>query len=117
MALKIHTQIAGEVVILYCDGRIMFGDEGAVLRERVGSMLTGTPKIVLNLQGVDHVDSGGLGILVGLAISARNRGGELKLVSPRGHVKDVLRRTHVDTLFRVYSDNDEAIAAFRTQVV
>ncbi|MGA8622457.1 MAG: STAS domain-containing protein [Candidatus Sulfotelmatobacter sp.] len=117
MALKIQTQIAGGVVILCCDGRIVFGDEGAVVRERVGNMLTGTPKIVLNLHGVDHIDSGGLGILVGLSISARNRGGELKLVSPREHVKDLFRRTHLDTLFRVYKDNDEAIAAFRTQVV
>jgi len=117
MALKVQTQIVGGVVILCCDGRIVFGDEGAVMRERVGSLLTGTPNIVLNLHGVDHIDSGGLGILVGLSISARNLGGELKLVSPREHVKDLLRRTHLDTLFHVYKDNDEAIAAFRTQVV
>jgi hypothetical protein len=43
MALRIHTQIAGDVFILLCDGRIVFGDEGAVLRERVVTMLTGTP--------------------------------------------------------------------------
>jgi hypothetical protein len=51
MALRIHTQIAGDVFILLCDGRIVFGDEGAVLRERVVKMLTGTPKIVVNLHG------------------------------------------------------------------
>jgi anti-sigma B factor antagonist len=117
MVLKIQTQIAGGVVVLCCDGRIVFGDEGAALRERVGSLLTGTPKIVLNLHGVDHIDSGGLGILVGLSISARNRGGEIKLVSPNEHVRDVFRRTHLDSLFHVYRDNDEAIAAFGKEVV
>src|SRR5713101_5703883 len=74
MALRIQTQISGDVFIFLCDGRIVFGDEGAVLRERIGNMLPATPKIVVNLSGVDYIDSGGLGILVGLLVSARNRG-------------------------------------------
>lgn len=51
MALRIDTQIAGDVFILLFDGRIVFGDEDAILRERVGSMLPGTPKIVVNPKG------------------------------------------------------------------
>jgi anti-sigma B factor antagonist len=93
MALRVQTQISGDVFILRCDGRLVFGDEGAALRERVGNMLAGSPRIVINLKGVHHIDSGGLGILAGLSVSARNRGGELKLVSPSKRVNDVLRRT------------------------
>jgi hypothetical protein len=54
-------------------------------------------------------------LLVGLLVSARKRGGELKLVSPRKRVKDVLRRTNLDRIFGVYGTNDEAVAAFREQ--
>ena len=117
MALRVQTQISGDVFILRCNGRIVFGDECAVLRERVVNMLPGTPKIILDLKGVDHIDSGGLGMLVGLLVSARNRGGELKLASPRKRVKDVLRRTNLNTIFRVYDNNDEAVAAFGKQRV
>ena len=116
MALSVETQISGDVFILRCNGRIVFGDECAVLRERVVSILTGSPKIVVNLAGVDHIDSEGLGMLVGHLVSARNRGGELKLASPCTRVKDLLRRTNLDTIFRVYANNDEAVAAFRKQV-
>ena len=77
MALTLQTQVSGDVFILHCDGRIVFGDEGAALRERVRNLLKGSPKIVVNLASVEHVDSEGLGILVGLFTSARNRGGEL----------------------------------------
>jgi anti-sigma B factor antagonist len=115
MALKVQTQISGHVYILHCEGRIVFGDEGAALRERVRNLLTGTPKIVINLERVDHVDSGGLGILVGLCVSAKNRGGELILVSPNEHVRNTLRRTCLDTIFRVYGNDDEAVTAFREQ--
>ena len=116
MALKVQTHISGDVCILHCSGRIVFGDEGAALRERGRNILAGTAKVVVNLNGVDYIDSGGLGILVGLLVSARNRGGELKLVSPRKRVKDLLRRTHLHAIFGVYENNDDAVAAFRKQV-
>jgi|SRR5690348_2876110 hypothetical protein len=44
MALRVQTQISGDVFIRRCDGRIVFGDEGGILRERVGNMLMGTPR-------------------------------------------------------------------------
>ena len=116
MALRIKTQISGDVFIVRCDGRIVFGDEGAALRERVGNMLSGSPRIVVNLNGVHYVDSEGLGVLVGLSVSARNRGGELKLVSPSQRVSDLLRRTRLDTIISVYRNDKEAVAAFRKQV-
>ena len=116
MALRVESQVSGDVFILHCEGRIVFGDEGAILRERIKQLLTGTPKIVVNLHEVDHIDSGGLGILVGLLVSAKNRGGELKLVSPKERVNDVLRLTYLDTLFKVYGNDEEAVTAFQKQV-
>jgi anti-sigma B factor antagonist len=115
MALRVQTQISGHVYVLHCEGRIVFGDEGAALHERVRNLLTGTAQIVINLGGVDHIDSGGIGVLVGLLVAARNRGGELKLVSPNEHVYGSLRRTCLDTVFRLYASDDEAVAAFAKQ--
>jgi hypothetical protein len=43
MALRVKTQISGDVFTFLCDSRIVFGDEGSVLRERIGSVLPGTP--------------------------------------------------------------------------
>ena len=48
MALRVQTQITGDVFVFLCDGRIVYGDEGAALRERVGNILPGTPRIVHN---------------------------------------------------------------------
>ena len=116
MTLRMQTQISGDVFIVRCEGRIVFGDEGAALRERIADMLSGSPRIVVNLNGVEYLDSGGLGILVGLSVSTRNRGGELKLVNPSQRVSDVLRRTKLDTIISVYGNDEEAVAAFRKQV-
>ena len=110
--LRIQTQLRGDVFVFHCQGRLVFDDEGAVLRERVGSMLSGSPNVVVNLREVDHIDSGGIGVLVGLLLSARNRGGDLKLAAPNQHVTDVLRRTNLHTVFKLYARDDEAVAAF-----
>jgi anti-anti-sigma factor len=65
---------------------------------------------------VDYIDSGGLGILVGRLVSARNRGGELKLISPNQRTKELLRRHKSGQHIKVYGNNEEAVAAFRKQV-
>jgi anti-sigma B factor antagonist len=112
MALTVATQIRGDVVVFRCRGRIVFQDEGVVLRERVKNELTGTSKIVIDLCSVDYLDSAGLGILVALHTAAKNRGGDIKLVSPSERVQRVLSETRLNTVFCVYTTVDNALAAF-----
>jgi len=114
MALKMGTYISGEVVVVRCAGRIVFGDEAAALRERIKNILLGTNQIVLNLEEIESIDSGGLGTLVGVLASTRIQHGEIKLVRPTRRVNELLRRTRLDTVFKSYGSDDEAVAAFRT---
>jgi hypothetical protein len=46
-----NTQVSDDIFIVHCEGRIVFGDEGAVLRKRIRQLLTGTKKIAVNLSG------------------------------------------------------------------
>lgn len=115
LRLAVQGQAGGDVLILHCEGRIAFGADSAAFRERLEHLLAGTPNIVVDLKGVDYIDSTGLGMLAGLLISAKRRGGEIKLVSPARQAKDALRRTHLDTVFNIYEKDTEAIAAFPKQ--
>ncbi len=114
MPLKMETDISGDVVILYCSGRLVFGDETAAFRERVRHILLGTQQIVVNLSGIDYIDSGGLGTLVAMLASTRSRHGEIKLVRPNQRVTDLLRRTRLNAVFKSYESDDEAVTAFCT---
>jgi anti-sigma B factor antagonist len=112
LKMAVQVQAGGDVLILYCEGRIAFGAEGTAFRGRLAQLLAGTPNIVVDLKGVEYIDSTGLGVLAGLLISAKRRGGEIKLVSPARQATDALRRTHLDTVFNVYDKDAEAVAAF-----
>jgi len=109
-----ETDISGDVVILYCAGRLVFGDETAAFRERIRNILLGTRQIVVNLSGIEYIDSGGLGTLVGTLASTRNRNGEIKLVRPNRRVAELLQRTRLNTVFKSYESDEEAVAAFGT---
>jgi anti-sigma B factor antagonist len=113
MTLRMETRVSGDVIILHCAGRLVFGDETAAFRDRITNILFGTHQIVVNLSGIEYIDSGGLGTLVGLLASTRNRHGEIKLVHPIHRVVDLLRRTRLHTVFKSYATDDEAVAAFR----
>jgi anti-sigma B factor antagonist len=113
MQLKLTTRTVQDVLVLNGDGRIVFGEESAELRDTVKALITQTKQIVLNLGGVSYIDSGGLGTLVSLYTTAHNAGGAVKLCNLTQRVGDLLQVTKLLTIFEVYDTEEEAIQSFR----
>ena len=68
-------------------------------------------RIVVNLEGVEFMDSTGLGVLIGSLRRCRERGGEFALAAPRETVHKVLRITGLDKVFPTYESVDEATSS------
>jgi anti-sigma B factor antagonist len=113
MQLKVVTQVKDGVLVVDCIGRIVFGEEAALLRETVKKSVTENNRIVLNLGEVSYIDSGGLGTLVALRTTAQNAGGTIKLASLTKRVDDLLQVTKLLTVFDVYDSEAEAVESFR----
>ena len=112
MSLKLNVRTVGGVRIIDCSGRIVFGDEATQLRETVKKELADNNKLVLNLGNVSYIDSGGIGTLVSLFTTARNAGGDIKLVHLTKRVGDLLQITKLITVFESYEDEQKAVDAF-----
>jgi anti-sigma B factor antagonist len=112
MPLKMETRQADSVTIVSCSGRIVFGEESSVLRDFLKQILAASRQIVLNLSGVNYIDSGGLGTLVGVYSSARSAGADIKLTGLGQRLRDVLQITKLVTVFEVYDTEQQAIGAF-----
>jgi len=113
MQLKLTTRTVQDILVLNCDGRIVFGEESAELRDTVKGFIAQSKQIVLNLGGVSYIDSGGLGTLVALYTTAHNAGGAIKLSNLTPRVGDLLQVTKLLTIFEVYDTEEEAIQSFR----
>jgi len=112
MELRLGVVWQADIAIVRCRGRIVFGQEVDELRLIVLSLLKETNRVVLQLAGVELIDSEGLAALVGLFISARNRGGELKLADLSSKSRELLRVTRLDKIIGTHKSEAEAVASF-----
>jgi anti-sigma B factor antagonist len=112
--LRVSTRQVDGVAIVDCNGRITLGEGSVVLRDTVKDLLAkGQKKILLNLGDVNYIDSSGIGELVSAYTTAKNQGGELKLLNLTKKVHDLLQITKLYTVFDVKDDEAVAIKAFR----
>jgi len=118
MGLKCQVRQVADVSILDLKGQFSLAmrqpAEGEVhVPEQVRSLLdAGRKKVVLNLAGVTLMDSAGVGQLIGMLTSARNRGGQIKLLNPSGEVRKLLELTQLTKVFDVHESEDRAVQAF-----
>ena len=103
----------GSVAILEPEGRITFGAAKLTLREAVLEIVgSGTRDILLDLSRVPKGDSSSVGEMVHAYTSLSNRKARLRLLSPRPPVLAVLQITGIDTVFKIFEDEGEAVASF-----
>ncbi len=113
MALDIQQREREGITVLDLKGRITVGQEAGALRERVSSLNSaGTRNLILNLEGVDYIDSTGLGALVICATSLRKNGGNLKLVNLNRRNIELLVMTKLATVFEIFNDEQDAVNSF-----
>jgi anti-sigma B factor antagonist len=117
MQLKIAIRTVDGIAALRCSGRIVFGEETALLRDEVKKILARNNRIVIDLGGVNYIDSGGLGTLVALHTSAHAVGATIKLAHLTKRVGDLLQVTKLLTVFDVRDSEYDALESFRKESV
>jgi anti-sigma B factor antagonist len=70
-----------------------------------------TPRIVLELSGVDFIESTGLGGIVAGYLRCRRNNGEVCFVSPQPSILELLELTRLTQLFRIFDCVEAALAA------
>jgi anti-sigma B factor antagonist len=112
MQLSLQNQRIGDVAVIRCQGRIVVGAEISSLQLELETLTRVTKKVVLQLEEVRYIDSGGLGALVRLFGVLQNAGGDLKLCQLPPFLLQVLQVTNLLGIFPSYASESEAIQAF-----
>ena len=107
------TERVGDVVVLGFGETFKIDFESSsAFERRIEESQVGTGKFVIDLEGVEYIDSRDLGILVHGVNSALAAGIEVKIVGPTEAVREVFRVTHLDRVYDVFPDRKEALASF-----
>jgi anti-anti-sigma factor len=113
LKLSLETRYLADVIIVHCQGRIVYRDEAAALSRVVGDVMSQARKIVLDLSGVSSLDSAGIGELVLLHTWAQRAKVDFKVAGPNHLVRTLLDLTKLDSVLEIHSSLDEALEAFR----
>jgi anti-sigma B factor antagonist len=113
MALEIQQHEREGIIIFDLKGRITAGPEATSLREHVSTASqAGHKNFILNLGGVDYIDSTGLGALVICATSLRKSDGNVKLLNLNRRHIELLVMTKLATVFEIFSDEQDAVNSY-----
>jgi len=111
LKLSLEAGHSGSAVVLHCQGRIIFRSEARALSTIVAEVLPSARRMVVDLAGVDSVDSGGLGEFVLTHMWAEAAGFTLKFACPKKSVRHLFEITNLVSVFDVYASVPEAMAA------
>jgi anti-sigma B factor antagonist len=115
MSAKIGIRHVEGTTVLEVSGRITLGEGGVTLRDAIQDTLkTGTTKLIVDMGGVNYMDSSGVGELTAAYTSARNNGCELKLLHLTRKIDDLMQITKLATIFDIYSNEQEALSSFKS---
>jgi anti-sigma B factor antagonist len=89
--------------LVRCNGRIVSATSRD-LQEKVRALIPGTKRVVLDLTNVSYMDSSGLGALVGIFVTAKRQGCELKLINLNQRLKELFRLTRLAKIFEGHED-------------
>ncbi len=95
----------GSTVIVRCHGKLLAGSTD-LLWDPVAELLPTHQRLILDLSGVTHMDSMGLGALVRIYVAAPRRGCALELLNPGKRVRDLLVMTNLLSSFTIVEEHD-----------
>jgi len=89
----------------------------ALITEEVKEKLTQffekpNTKLILNLEGINYVDSSGFGVFLSIMKTANNNYGFLKLCNIAPEVMELFKLLQLHNIFEIYEDLDDCVKSF-----
>jgi len=111
MSVLVKIRRLDDIVIIDLSGRITIGEGTLTVRDALQELIrAGNRKFLVNLAGVDYIDSSGLGELVTCFTTVRKEeDGQVKLLNLTRRVHDLLQITKLLTVFESFDNETEAL--------
>src|SRR5512140_1327538 len=114
MALSVEQRrVEPDIMVLELYGRFMAGRDNHALETATARLLSDhEKKVILDLSGVDYMDSTGIGQISKAATRLQDAGADVRIANARGLVREVLAITKIDSVLTVSPSLEHAIREF-----
>lgn len=110
--MKMQDRMVDTVTVLEMEGRFDAYEAPGLRTWLDKKLANGASKVVVDLAGVNFVDSTALATLVQGMKRTRDKEGDLHLCNMQQPVRIIFELTRLDRAFKIYSTPDEAMRAF-----
>ncbi len=100
----------GDWHVLHVSGELDMATAPTLRQQVVALVGHGAIDLVIDLDGVEFLDSTGLGVLVGSVKRIRTAGGQLRVVCSRRHLLNLFEITRLTEILDLYETVDAAVA-------
>jgi anti-sigma B factor antagonist len=113
--MRLTDRAESGVAVVEVHGDLRGGPEILDFRRYFTDLLeAGSRNFVLNLDDCDWVNSEGVGMIIGVFSSIRNRGGQLKIGAYNERVLHIFDTVGIWRVLEMYDTEPDALDAFRT---
>jgi anti-sigma B factor antagonist len=111
--LHLETRAADGITILHCNGRLVDREEASKFSDAISSAISYAPSLIIDLTGLESIDTAGLGELAVIQMWARASGCSLKVAGANACVRQILESANVLRIFETYATVDDAARALK----
>jgi anti-sigma B factor antagonist len=105
--------IEPDVFVVQPVGRFIMGRPCQEIEWLVDELVRGNiRKLVIDLGGVERVDSTGIGVIVTSSAKFKKAGGEMRVCGVKGMVHDMMHTANIHRIISFYETMEEAAASF-----
>lgn len=109
--LSLTTRTEGDSTVVVVGGEIDVYTAPKLREQLIDLVAAGNYHLVVDMEGVEFLDSTGLGVLVGGLKRVRAHDGSLRLVCTQERIMKIFRITGLTKVFSIHSSVSEAVAA------
>lgn len=112
--MEFKTTQHGSVTVIELQGNLMGGPDAGSLNNKLHELVdAGKTKVVVDMRGVQFINSTGLGLLIGGVTTMRNAGGGLKLARASGKIAGLIKIAKLQPVFEIHTTIPDAVASFK----
>ncbi len=112
--MRIEKRQQGNVTVVVIEGVIKLGESARLFSDYLKELLEGdSGSVLIDMTGIDYLDSTGLGELVGYLQRFEGQGRRLALLRPQSRILNLLKLTKLNEVFKIFTEESEAIVALK----
>jgi anti-sigma B factor antagonist len=114
--MQIKEKMENDVAVITLKGDLLGEPDTTTIREKIHSLVNDEVKhVVVDLGGVNYMNSSGLGTLISALTTMRAAGGDLRLARVEGKVQNLFMMTQLVKVFDTYETVDRALVSFKSK--